>query len=405
MVVVGTLHSEQRRPHKLGSSSSMLASSDTSPWPCTNPIFITNPRKAYNRRLSIFFGAHSRKKKPSAEQLQSRRFPTRRDATTTYVALPWGASQAAAPQPPHGTIIFPSTKQTQLQSHTTNNMSLASRALSSKDLPPSVESAYYRKCIDLRRRITDIEDSNDGTRLRITRLSRGIQKMRLERAFLLEQLNKHMEYNVDDSDRSSSPPPTPTDKPLRSKRSHNRKGTPPLGGSGSAGGAETERERLGVGQGALEGRMIQHGVNTMSSAQSTPDPAGRQERGYFGTIGAGASAGVTAAATSPHTAVNGVPPPPTLPPLHSLPPLQPQQPATSATTTTTTTTRPYFDPAYDEQRPAPASGEEDGARRRAYSGAAQQPPATDSAPPPPLPLPQNGDTEMTDASFTSVNRA
>lgn len=255
-----------------------------------------------------------------------------------------------------------------------------------------MESAYYRKCIDLRRRITDIEDSNDGTRLRITRLSRGIQKMRLERAFLLEQLNKHMEYNVDDSDRSSSPPPTPTDKPLRSKRSHNRKGSPPLGGgSGSAGGAETERERLGVGQGALEGRMIQHGVNTMSSAQSTPDPAGRQERSYFGTIGAGAPA-VTA--TSPHAAVNGVPPPPpTLPPLHSLPPLQPQQqPAT-------TTTRAYFDPAYDEQRPAPASTEEDGARRRAYSGAAQQPPQADSAPPP-----QNGDTDMADVSFTSVNR-
>ncbi|KAK1919083.1 hypothetical protein P3342_008807 [Pyrenophora teres f. teres] len=192
-----------------------------------------------------------------------------------------------------------------------------SRALSSKDLPPSVESAYYRKCIDLRRRITDIEDSNDGTRLRITRLSRGIQKMRLERAFLLEQLNKHMEYNVDDSDRSSSPPPTPTDKPLRSKRSHNRKGTPTLGGSGSAGGAEAERERLGVGQGALEGRMIQHGVHTMSSAQSTPDPAGRQERSYFGTIGTGSAAVVQA--TSPHAAVNGVPPPPTLPPLHSLP--------------------------------------------------------------------------------------
>ncbi|CAE7187761.1 hypothetical protein CFE70_006683 [Pyrenophora teres f. teres 0-1] len=278
-------------------------------------------------------------------------------------------------------------------------MSLASRALSSKDLPPSVESAYYRKCIDLRRRITDIEDSNDGTRLRITRLSRGIQKMRLERAFLLEQLNKHMEYNVDDSDRSSSPPPTPTDKPLRSKRSHNRKGTPTLGGSGSAGGAEAERERLGVGQGALEGRMIQHGVHTMSSAQSTPDPAGRQERSYFGTIGTGSAAVVQA--TSPHAAVNGVPPPPTLPPLHSLPPLQPQQPATSATATatTTTTTRAYFDPAYDEQRPAPAGVEEDGARRRAYSGAAQLPPATDSAPPP-----QNGDTEMADASFTSVNR-
>ncbi|KAF1831466.1 hypothetical protein BDW02DRAFT_572002 [Decorospora gaudefroyi] len=246
-----------------------------------------------------------------------------------------------------------------------------SRALSSKDLPPSVETAYYRKCIDLRRRITDIEDNNDGTRLRITRLNRGIQKMRLERAFLLEQLNKHMEYNVDDSDRSSSPPPTPTDKPLRSKRSHNRKGTPPAGGEGE--------QRLG-----LEGRMgpmggLQHGMNPMSSAQSTPDP-GRQQSSYFGTIGA--------AATSPHTGVNGAPP--TLPSLHALPSLQ--QP---------TSQRAYFDPAYDEQRPTPASNEDETGRRRAYSGTQQPPPSTtiESAPPP-----QNGDTEMTDAGFMAVNR-
>lgn len=217
--------------------------------------------------------------------------------------------------------------------------------------------------------------------------------MRLERAFLLEQLNKHMEYNVDDSDRSSSPPPTPTDKPLRSKRSHNRKGTPPLGGSGGGAGSAAggEGERLG-----LEGRMGAMGQmgHGMSSAQSTPDP-GRQQGNYFGTIGAG---GNGAAATSPHiSAVNGAPPP-SLPPLHALPSLQPQpqqQPAQ------TQPQRPFFDPAYDDQRPTPASNEDEGGRRRAHSGAAQQPPApsTESAPPP-----QNGDTEMTDASFTAVNR-
>lgn len=68
--------------------------------------------------------------------------------------------------------------------------------------------AYYRKCIDLRRRITDIEENNDATRARIYRLRRGIKKMRLERAFLLEQLANRMEYNIDESDRSTSPPPT-----------------------------------------------------------------------------------------------------------------------------------------------------------------------------------------------------
>jgi hypothetical protein len=248
----------------------------------------------------------------------------------------------------------------------------AQRAPSSKDLPPSVESAYYRKCIDLRRRITDIEDSNDGTRTRIHRLNRGIQKMRLERAFLLEALNKHMEYNVDDSDRSSSPPPTPTDKPLRSKRSHNRKGTPPQG----------EGEQMGMGMG---GRMGMGTMNPMSSAQSTPDPGSRQQNSYFSTINAAPSA------TSPHTGVNGAPPPPpgqtVLPPLHSLA-SHPQQQAGQ---------RQYYDPTYDEQRP-----DEDAGRRRAYSGAQQPPLALEGSA-----APQNGDTEMTDASasagFTSAN--
>jgi hypothetical protein len=255
---------------------------------------------------------------------------------------------------------------------TPSNNVPAARAHSQKDLPPSVESAYYRKCIDLRRRINDIEESNDSTRQRILRLNRGVQKMRLERAFLLEQLNKHMEYNIDDSDRSSSPPPTPTDKPLRSKRSHLRKATPPPGA------VQVQHQSPGSIQ-------HQHLLQPMSSAQSTPDP-GRVSTNYFSTM---------------NPVVNGAP---VLPPLHSLPPLRPE-PA-----------RTYFDPAYDEQR----ADETDGpGRQRAYSNAnanAQQPPP--SLPPAPVPAPAavavaapapevapaNGDTEMTDAGFTSVNR-
>lgn len=116
-------------------------------------------------------------------------------------------------------------------------------------------------------------------------------------------------------------------------------------------------------------------MNPMSSAQSTPDPS-RPSNSYFGAIGA--------AAVSP-PAVNGAP---GLPPLHSLQPLQSQQQATPRAA--------FFDPAYDEQRPTPADTETETGRRRAYSGAQQAPPA-DSAPP-------NGDTEMTDAGFTAVNR-
>jgi len=138
---------------------------------------------------------------------------------------------------------------------------------SNSPLPPSVEAAYYRKCIQLKRRINEIEESNDAVRLRKARVERAILKLRLERTFLLEQIESRMANNVDESDDSESPPPTvraihtspqhppppatrtrpphsarrnctlchathsltplkPQDKPLRSKRGH-RKATPP----------------------------------------------------------------------------------------------------------------------------------------------------------------------------------
>lgn len=266
--------------------------------------------------------------------------------------------------------------------------SAAARAFSQKDLPPSVETAYYRKCIDLRRRINDIEENNDGTRQRIQRLNRGIQKMRLERAFLLEQLQKHQEYNMDDSDRSSSPPPTPTDKPLRSKRSH-RKGTPPPGGAGAPPGSGAAGHS-GIPSAASPGEhethhlavSHAHAMNPMSSAQSTPDPT-RHTNPFFSSIGASASP------HAPHAAVNGNQT--ALPPLHSLPGMQsqPQQAPTP-----TPTPRAYFDPAYDAERPTPAPVESEGGRQRAYSGA--QPAQHAEAP-------QNGDTEMRDTGFTAVN--
>ena len=65
-------------------------------------------------------------------------------------------------------------------------------------LPPSVEEAYRRKTIDLRRRTQEIEDLNDQTRLRIIRLKRGIDKQRLERAILLDHLAKLQQKNGDD---------------------------------------------------------------------------------------------------------------------------------------------------------------------------------------------------------------
>jgi cobalamin biosynthesis Mg chelatase CobN len=75
-------------------------------------------------------------------------------------------------------------------------------------LPPSVEAAYYRKCIELKRRIEEIERNNDHMRQRKGRITRAIKKLRLERAFLLEALSRQMDENADDSDKSTTPLPT-----------------------------------------------------------------------------------------------------------------------------------------------------------------------------------------------------
>lgn len=91
--------------------------------------------------------------------------------------------------------------------------------LSPPTLPPSVEEAYKKKCIELKRRLNEVEESNDVYRLRKIRLERGIRKMRLERAILLEALGKRMRKNSngengshgfydEESEGSSEGPPT-----------------------------------------------------------------------------------------------------------------------------------------------------------------------------------------------------
>lgn len=75
-------------------------------------------------------------------------------------------------------------------------------------LPPSVEEAYRRKCVQLKNRTNEVEDANDAARLRLARIKRQVEKLRIERAFLLEQLAKRTSANVEDSDGSPSPPPT-----------------------------------------------------------------------------------------------------------------------------------------------------------------------------------------------------
>ena len=81
-------------------------------------------------------------------------------------------------------------------------MDSAESSTQNSPLAPSVEKAYYRKCIELKRRLNEVEAANDEAKIRRMRLDRGIMKMRLERAFLLDELRKRMDYNVDGSEGS-----------------------------------------------------------------------------------------------------------------------------------------------------------------------------------------------------------
>jgi hypothetical protein len=82
------------------------------------------------------------------------------------------------------------------------------RGTANSPLPPSVEAAYYKKCIELKRRVEEIEVNNDKMRLSIERHNRAIKKLRLERALLLDALVRQTSDKASESDKSSSPPPT-----------------------------------------------------------------------------------------------------------------------------------------------------------------------------------------------------
>lgn len=69
-------------------------------------------------------------------------------------------------------------------------------------LAPSTEKAYYRKCIELKRRLNEVEAANDEAKIKRVRLDRAIMKMRLERAFLLDELRKRMDPETVDSEGS-----------------------------------------------------------------------------------------------------------------------------------------------------------------------------------------------------------
>ncbi|KAI9830107.1 MAG: hypothetical protein M1826_005101 [Phylliscum demangeonii] len=134
-------------------------------------------------------------------------------------------------------------------------------------LPPSVEQAYRGKCVELKRRMKEIEEVNDAYRIRKVRLQRGIMKLRLERAFLLEQLGKRTSERVDDSDGSPSPPPTPEERPLRPKRGHKRSAGKAFDGAELSPGSATLEmpSRMAANTGPLP-----NGANNPSTRKSSP---------------------------------------------------------------------------------------------------------------------------------------
>ncbi|KAL5363508.1 hypothetical protein BJX96DRAFT_178131 [Aspergillus floccosus] len=138
--------------------------------------------------------------------------------------------------------------------------------------PPSVEIAYKRKCIALKKRLNEVEAENELMRVRNHRGRQYIQKMRLESCILLERLASvtgmaeeaqagvHPElharaaamvsnvkalneiagekrqaaaaYYEDETEGSSEEqPPTPQERPLRAKRSRKSNINPDVAGA------------------------------------------------------------------------------------------------------------------------------------------------------------------------------
>ncbi len=63
-------------------------------------------------------------------------------------------------------------------------------AVAGAGAPESEDVKYKQKCKDLKRRIQEIEDHNDVVTIKIARAKRAVQRLRLERAFLLEKLEE-----------------------------------------------------------------------------------------------------------------------------------------------------------------------------------------------------------------------
>ncbi|CCG81381.1 HMG box-containing protein [Taphrina deformans PYCC 5710] len=78
------------------------------------------------------------------------------------------------------------------------------------ELSISEETKYRKKCRDLKRRINEVEASNEGLVTKLARTKRFIRRARLERAFLLERLEAQAPKDSQGSDGSPTPPASPS---------------------------------------------------------------------------------------------------------------------------------------------------------------------------------------------------
>ncbi|KAK2816037.1 hypothetical protein FQN49_008045 [Arthroderma sp. PD_2] len=158
-----------------------------------------------------------------------------------------------------------------------HNPNLQNASMAPHPNPPSIEAAYKRKCIALKKRLNEVEAHNDAMRLRNAQGIRYIQKMRLESCILLERLSvlmgmadgsgrgeaemsgramalmnesgslldeehskdrgkragEDLDMLGDESDGSSGHhPPTPQERPLRTKRNRKSDERPATHGAG-----------------------------------------------------------------------------------------------------------------------------------------------------------------------------
>lgn len=77
------------------------------------------------------------------------------------------------------------------------------------ELSAREEAKYKKKCRDLKRRIGEIEASNEDLVTKLARTKRFIRRTRLERALLLDALAQNVRHNAA-SDGSPSPPASPS---------------------------------------------------------------------------------------------------------------------------------------------------------------------------------------------------